>query len=56
MILFAADYLGVQKRLPFCRSNNVIIKIFGIILFESIILAVLMFIMIGIEVLVLVPA
>ena len=56
MILFAADYLGVQKRLPFCKSNKVIIKIFGIILFESIILAVLMFIMIGIEVLVLVPA
>lgn len=56
MILFAADYLGVQKRLPFCKSNNVIIKLFGIILFESIILAVLMFIMIGIEVLVLVPA
>ncbi len=53
MVFFAADYLGVQKRLPFCRSENVIIRIFGIILFEAIILAVLLFIMIGIEVLLL---
>ena len=56
MVLFAADYLGVQKRLPLCRSNNVIIKIIGIILFEAIISALLLFIMIGIEAIVLIPS
>ena len=54
MVFFAADYLGVQKKLPLCKSQNVFIKIIGIVLAEAIILAVLMFIMVGIEATVLV--
>ena len=49
MVLFAADYLGIQKKLPLCKSQNVFLKIIGIVLAEAIILAVLMFIMVGIE-------
>ena len=56
MVLFAADYLGIQKKLPLCRSNNIIIKIMGIILFEAIISVGLLFIMIGIEAIVLIPS
>ena len=56
MVLFAADYLGIQKKLPLCRSNNIIIKIMGIILFEVIISVGLLFIMIGIEAIVLIPS
>ena len=54
MVFFAADYIGVQKKLPLCKSQNVFIKIIGIVLAEAIILAVLMFIMVGIEATVLV--
>lgn len=30
----SADYIGIQKTFPLCRSNNIFIKIVGIILFD----------------------
>ena len=56
MVFFAADYLGIQQKLPLCRSRNVFLKIIGIVLAEAIIMGVMMFIMVGIEAVFLVPS
>ena len=56
MVFFAADYLGIQQKLPLCRSRNVFLRIIGIVLAEAIIMGVMMFIMVGIEAVFLVPS
>ena len=46
VVLFTADYLGIQEKLPLCRNRNIFIKTMGIVLFAFIIALVLLFIMI----------
>lgn len=53
ILFFTADYLGIQKKIPLCRSRNIIIKIIGIILADVILGLGLMFIMVAIEAIIL---
>lgn len=49
IIFFSADYLGIQSRLPLCRSKNTLIRIIGVVLFDLIFFFIMMVIMLLIE-------
>ena len=49
MLLFAADYLGIQQKIPLCRSKNILLKMIGVVLFDAILGLGLMFVMVAIE-------
>ncbi len=53
IVFFSSDYLGIQKKIPLCRSNRLIIRIIGIILFDALIFLGMVCIMIFFEMLLL---
>ena len=52
-VFFLADYRGIHRSLPLCRSNNLAIKIIGVIVFAAVLFIGVIFIMLAGETIIL---